>query len=167
MTGRQVELAFDESEPLSLAEAREELRAHLPEGVTCPCCGQYAKLYKRSINASMARSLVLIDRWCREHPGEWLHVPSYLTQLRANATNDAALLRHWGLIEQQEGLREDGSKRSGFYRVTELGHAFVARAAQVPRYALLYSQELLGLTGELVGIEEALGARFDYSELMR
>jgi hypothetical protein len=168
--GGQTELPFNAPAPGAhgplLSEARAELRAHLPEGVTCPCCDQYAKLYRRTITATMARSLILIDRWCRAHPSEWLHIPSYLTQLRANATNDAALLRHWGLIEGQGGEREDGSKRVGFYRVTELGHAFANRAAQVPCYALLYSQELLGLTGEPVGIEEALGTRFNYAELM-
>jgi hypothetical protein len=36
----------------------------------------------------------------------------------------------------------------------------------VPRFAVLYNQTLLGLEGELIGIEEALGDEFNYAKLM-
>jgi hypothetical protein len=42
----------------TLEEAQTEFYDDLIEGTTCPCCDRWAKVYKRSINSSMAKGLI-------------------------------------------------------------------------------------------------------------
>lgn len=153
---------------LTVAEAREKLQAELGEGARCPVCDQYAKIYKRALRGGLAVSLIRMFQFFKKNPGvEWLNdTPGYLRSVGANATNDVALLRHWGLIEQRPGERNDGSTRTGVFRLTHHGRAFVLGALKVARFAVLYNGKLVDLEGDLVGVQEALGVDFNYAELM-
>jgi hypothetical protein len=149
----------------TLEEARRWLKTQLEKGTGCPCCEQFAKIYKRKLNSSMARGLIILVRLNRRDP---IHIPSVFTEHRVCASNDGALLRHWGLLEEVPGVRDDGSRRVGYYLVTELGRKFVAGKVRVPAYAYIYNSMLLHLDDEeTVDIREALGADFHYEELMR
>lgn len=144
----------------SVADARDWLELQMfNEGANCPCCGQFAKVYQRTINSAMARALILFHK--EGGTTEWVHGPSITRAARA----DEAKLRYWELIEESAGRREDGA-RAGLWRVTPAGEQFVRGLRQVPRYALIYDGRLLGFDGDLIGIKEALGTRFDYAELM-
>jgi hypothetical protein len=74
--------------------------------------------------------------------------------------------KYWGLIEQKPGVRDDGSNRVGWWRLTELGSQFVYEQATVPRYADIYNGRRLRLHGPAWSIRQALGSRFSYDELM-
>ena len=74
---------------------------------------------------------------------------------------------HWRMIEAKHGeLREDGSPRNGFYKITQLGVDFVDRRVEVPEYVILYAERLLGVSEKMATIDKALGKRFNYAELM-
>jgi hypothetical protein len=148
----------------TLEEIKKWLQERLENGVDCPCCGQFAKIYKRKLNSSMARGLIVLVKLNRRDP---IHIPSVFTEYRVCASNDGALLRHWNLIEEVPGVRDDGSARVGYYLVTDLGRKFVAGKVRVPAYAYIYNSKLLHLDDEeTVNIREALGERFHYEELM-
>ena len=74
---------------------------------------------------------------------------------------------YWGLMEQADGQREDGSNRVGWWRLTMLGQEFVMRRTTVPQYARVYNGRCLGLVGDPVDIRTALGTKFNYDDLMR
>lgn len=158
----------------TLAEMRALVRAKRGEGVECPCCGQFAKVYRRKLASTMARSLVVVFWHQHEHPeAEWVDLTALLLANSMIAANtNAALLKHWGLLEPKGGVREDGSKRVGLHRITDLGRRFVRAEVRVFKYVFLYDEELLGKSdggyarAEFVTIQEALGDRFNYSELM-
>jgi hypothetical protein len=155
-------------ERMTLEEARDLVRDNLREGLVCPCCEQFAKVYKRKLNGAMAASLVLIARHFK-HSTEWLHVENYLKELPgipASLRGDFAKLRYWGLIERMEGEREDGSNRVGYYRITPLGKDFVEGRVKVPGHVYLFNSECIGHSDETLHIGEALGTAFDYAELM-
>ncbi len=118
---------------ITVEEAREQLQAQLLEGTHCPVCEQYAKLYKRALRGALAISLIRMHQFFRNNPGvEWLEeTPKYLRSVGANSTNDVALLRHWNLIEAQPGMRDDGSTRTGVFRLTPEGRAFVIGVLKV------------------------------------
>ncbi len=163
----------------SLGQAKEWLAEHLETGATCPCCLQYAQVYKRRLNAAMAFVLVLIEQW-HEAQGlpvgqtEWLHVPSHIVKEAAGnpgraaaVRGDWAKLKHWELIEEQPSQRGDGSRRVGFYRITQRGIDFVRGTISVQSYIWIYNEARLDrLVTERVTIREAMGIKFNYSELM-
>lgn len=149
------------SDTTPLGVARSWLRDRaISGGERCPCCAQFAKVYRRKLTASTGMALVSMYR---EAGQRFVHVPDLLR----NKAADEAKARYWGLIESRGDYRDDGSRRSGFWRLTDSGVAFVRRRIRVPRYALIYDGRCLGLEGEPVGIAEVLGNRFDYGELMR
>ena len=78
----------------ALHAIRERLRENLDEGVTCPCCGQYAKRYKRKLNSSMAAALC----WLWTHSGyAWCDVPSQAPSWVLKA-REYPKLAWWGLL---------------------------------------------------------------------
>jgi hypothetical protein len=147
----------------SVAVAADRLREKLDEGTICPCCGQYAKRYKRKLNSSIAAALCWM--WRHNRYG-WINVPAQAPSWVLKA-REYPKLAWWGLIEEKP--REPGSKArtSGIWRVTDLGAEFVRSCVGVPRYAFVYNGSVDGFTeSDRVYIRSALGDRFDYAELM-
>lgn len=162
----------------TLAEAKRWVEKNLRPGASCPCCGQFAKVYKRTITSSMAYMLILIDRHFRTTGDKgWLHVPEYLSELKLGGGGkgtgvrggDWAKLVHFGLLRAKRGTRRsDGSSRVGLYRMTPLGERFVrGKRTRAPKHVFLYDSKCFALPStERVTLKEALGERFNYAELM-
>lgn len=149
------------TDDLPLGEARALLRLLVDDGAECPCCRQYAKVYRRSIHASMASALIAVYR---ANGRDWGKVTDLLTH-RQNA--DFAKLAHWGLIQADDGHREDGSKRTGVWRVTFVGELWLLGKTTVAKYVRVYNgRRLTFVEDEQVGIRDALGDEFDYGQLM-
>lgn len=142
----------------SLAEAQGWLRERVDDGAACPCCTQYAKVYRRKINAGQAQPLIRMWRLCGT---QWCHIPTEL----ASRGHEESKLAYWGILEEELKLRDDGG-RAGWWRITELGRRFVLDEVRLPKYARIYDGRCLGLAGEPQGIRDALGVKFNYSDLM-
>jgi hypothetical protein len=139
---------------MDVGEARAEMNEALGrgEGMHCPVCDQYAKVYRYKLQAGMAKGLILMYR---EHGRSFGH------QFRTTGINGGTVpkLAHWGLLEAGEEL--------GYWRVTAAGESFVRGGSSVPRHIFMYNQRCLGLDDEdLVDIRECLGDAFSYDELM-
>ena len=142
---------------------REVLRDKLLVGVDCPCCKQYVRLYKRKFNTVMARGLIKLYNL-----GDGFHhVSTIMSKISPSGSNDFSKLRYYGFIAEQEN--EDSAKRtSGMWKITEAGKDFALGNTSDRKYLFLYNKEeyrqpkLEGTTD----IYEALGEKFDYSELM-
>jgi hypothetical protein len=148
----------DFADELTLVEARDLLRTLLDDGHACPVCTQFAKVYKRKLNARMAWTAVRLYRAGAAE--RFVHLSSL-----AGDGCEGGKLRYWGLVEEETARREDGG-RSGWWTLTPKGVAFVQREVRVPSHARIYDGRCLGLVGEPIGIGEALGEKFDYAELM-
>jgi len=160
----------------SLEDAKCWLRARFKKGASCPCCHQFVKLYKRPFNKSMAYVLLLISCYFRgDQVEECLHVPSYIAEMVADkprraaaVRGDWAKLKFWGLIEEKPEVRDDGSPRVGYWRMTLLGRQFVARQVKVPSHVYIYNgTPLQRVVEQQISIDDALGTEFSYEELMR
>lgn len=147
----------------TLGEARAWLLAQAKvDGASCPCCKQFTRIYRRGLGGPMARTLI---RAYRLHGLDPWHLPT----VTGGASGDNAKLAYWGFIVPLPGEREDGSRRHGWWRITEYGAAWVQDRVRVPRYAVVYAGRCLGLdkAGEQEwGVQDALGPRFNYRELM-
>lgn len=144
-----------------LGEARKWVtQAAQDGGVTCPCCTQLAKVYRRPLGAAMAYGLIRAYRKAGRVP---FHMPTVLDHI----AGDHAKLRYWGLIEEEPIRRADGG-RAGWWQVTELGEQFIHRTKAVPKYALIFDGRLLRLdtSGGYVTVTQALGQKFNWAELM-
>ncbi len=149
---------------LWLMSAREER-----DGAECPCCGQMAKIYSRSINGAMAHALMLVAFGTKHGQADddgWIHITTFLNG-RTGRVGDGGLakLRYWGLVEGTSGGGDDD--RRGYWRITEKGLLFVLKRLKLPKYALVYDGTAFGYDGPDVGISECLGKKFDYEEILR
>jgi hypothetical protein len=135
---------------MTLDEAKAELKKGLKEGTLCPCCGQDAKVYRRSISTSMVKGLLL---FADLHGSDWGHVPSIPDLARLGG--DWSKLRYWGLIEERIATRENGA-RSGEWRITDTGRAFLA-GSKVKKYAYTFNAVVYpDSSGPDVSISEVL-----------
>jgi hypothetical protein len=147
------------SDDMTLGEARAKLREYVNDGHPCPCCKQMAKVYERRINRAMARTLATLYRWGGE---DYTHGPSL-----PGDTHEISQLQWWGLIEEERTERRDDGGRRGYWRITRKGIAWLAGRTTVPKYARVYDGRVLALVGDPVSHREALGAKFDYDDLMK
>lgn len=168
-----------EPKTLTLEEAKQILKDNWNDGIKCPCCTQFVKLYKRKLTSSMAKALIMIYKYHSSEQidrapfgrfGEFFHVENWLKlqDISSSIRGDFPKLRYWGLIEQK---MEDNSKGRkpvpGFYRITPLGIQFVKNDAKVKKIAKLFNDTFFGLEGEEIGIFDALKDKFSYEELMK
>lgn len=144
----------------SLADAQKWLFERIVTGERCPCCEQYAKVYRRQINTGMARSLIAM--YLHGPQGQWVHVP---TQVGARSREEGKL-RYWGLVEEQHDQRGDGG-RAGYWRLTDNGRRWVTGQTTVPKFVAVYNNKVLQSYGTPISITDALGTKFNYTELMR
>lgn len=155
------------SELNTIQEGKDYLREHFKKGVKCPCCDQMVKLYRRKLNSGMAYGL--IKAFVLGGYKDFIHVPTVFTQNGINTSNsEFSKLKYWGLVEEQ--INEDTKKRnSGFWRITEKGMNFIRRSIGVPKYVYLFDGRAIKPEGEddTVWIDECLGDKFDFQELMK
>lgn len=141
----------------TIAQGKAWLRARLDKGDHCPLCNQMAKMYKRKINSTMARALINLWNLCGRSFG---HGPSL-----PGDSHEISQLVWWGLIEEESRIRPDGG-RAGWWRITDKGELFVTGQLNVPKYAKIYDGNVFGLEGDPTNIQDALGSKFNYEELM-
>lgn len=147
---------------MPLAAARAQVLRLRADGVGCPCCGQFAKVYRRKVNSSMARGL--IAAW-HAFGTDFGYLQDVRRASKATDNREEPKFRYWGLMEEEPSLRPDGG-RAGWWRVTPRGVAWLKREISVPKYALIYDGDLLGFEGEHVYITDAIGTKFNYADLM-
>jgi len=153
-----------------LGEAQEWLRDKLTEGANCPCCGQLSKVYRRKLYGSMAASLLHFyknfDTQTYTHKRDILALAdkTFPTLSTTLGGGDFAKLMFWGLLEQKPA--EENNRGSGYWRVTEKGSDFVNGKVKIPSHVMIYNGDFLGLDGDDVSIQDCLGEKFSYTELM-
>jgi hypothetical protein len=120
-------------------QLREEFSEELSElgRSTCPCCKHKSQVYRRTITVSMLKALRILA----ERQREWFHMEAVLknhTGISSATRGDAAKLRHWGLLEQDD-------ERLGYYRVTEQALAFLRGDLVQPRAVYIYRGTVVSL----------------------
>lgn len=145
----------------TLEAAKTWLQARLAEGAECPCCEQRAQSYRRTIHASMAAGLIKVYR--ESTPGQYVEISTILSH---RELADFGKLAYWELVDAMPGERADGSTRVGWWRVNPHGQSFVERQVSIPKVAVVYNGVKLYHENPLVNIDDCLGRKFSYRELM-
>lgn len=152
--------------PISLARAHKLFYDIIIDGksVKCPCCERPDQIHRRRLLASMARGLLwLIWKW--ERTKDWVHVPDTAPR-HIYRTQDIAKTKHWGLSEGKPNTSDPTRKELGLWRPLPKGIEFAAGRLLIPKFVLVYRDELMGSEGPDVSVEEVLEEPFDYSVLM-
>jgi len=134
-------------------------------GTSCPCCGQLCKVYKRTLNAPLARFLIWIVR-AYEHDPRWIHLRQFPMIQNRRGGGDYGKLVHWELLKQKPNDDDPDKRTSGEWRPTPQGIEFVHLRLSVPDAVFLYDNVLQGFSDQKTAITTALGKEFSYSELM-
>ncbi len=131
------------------------------DGGRCPCCDRWGKIYPRSLNETMALSLVWLA--AQSVDGEWINIPQRGPRWLVRS-NQLPTLRWWGLVERLD-TGDKTKKHSGLWRATEKGILFAQNRLQVPKKVYTYNAEVEGFSEELVTIKDCVES-FDYSAVM-
>ena len=105
---------------MTLEEAKVWLRQRVSKGAECPCCKQFAKIYTRSLNSSMAVSLILFYKHTEpnglhKHVDDLMKENPKFTEILAKSREFHKLV-HWGLLDVETKTDDEG---------TEIGRAHV------------------------------------------
>jgi hypothetical protein len=154
---------------MTLDEAKQWLRGQVKDGgALCPCCNQFAKIYRRNIHGAMAHWLILLYKKSNLAAPQFMHV----RQVSNGRVGDYNLLEYWGLVEHKE-VEASGKKTtrtSGIWRITPRGIAFVERRISVHKYIYIYATKELPVDeqkrGGQVFIDDCLKKKFNYPQLM-
>ena len=135
-------------------------------GARCPTCDGHVQVYRRTINADMARVLIFTYSFFLENPGEYLKLSDWLVKNKAFRSADYAKLVWWKLLEKAPQLPPPARSSTGLYRMTQKGRLFTENKLAVPSHAREYMSNVEEFYGDEINIRQALGRGFDYSELM-
>lgn len=152
---------------MTIPQAKIHLRDHWQEGLACPCCGQYVKLYRRSIHSRMARALLLMRATLKGDIDEqYIDVHKMFADLGEKPNNDYVKLAYWGLIEPKEGNRDDKSPRNGLWRITSKGLHFAQDELTVAKYVYVYNKRVYMMSEGQTDIISTLKNKFNYQDLI-
>ena len=133
-------------------------------GYTCECCGQYVKEYKRRLYKSPVLALINLYKLDRLEPNLYHHIQEIGATI-GNGIGDFAKARYWGLITAMPNDDED-KKTSGYWAITRRGRQFVQGRLRLFKYCHVYNSEVVRFSGDTIYVQDALGVKFSYKELM-
>jgi len=132
-------------------------------GFVCGVCGSYVKRYTRKFNSNMAIAMIAL---LKHSKGKFVHLENFLNQHGYQRCGDASYLIHYGFLERRIGNREDGSSRNGEYKLTGRGVMFCEGKIKAAQKFKILHNRFEGFAGNDITIQDALGERFNYTELM-
>jgi hypothetical protein len=157
---RQYDASVPHEYQQTIAEARAKIAAGKREGIRCPVCNQYCKVYKRSITDRMTETLIAFYGLYGRRWGELSRAQSLIDR----PSHDSAFLAYWMLFEAKTDA--EGNRVSGIWRVTALGERWLRAEESVPRFAEVYLGSVQKLYGPPWTAEQALGQPFRLDDVL-
>jgi len=148
---------------MSFAEIAEKYWKDLREGKTvdCPCCGRYSHFNKFKITQNMIDMMAKCLQLQEAMETGFVHHTRFLT----GETRGFYNLKRFNMIEQQARDKNVGHA-SGLWRVTVKGKAFLLGEVSVPKYALVFDDEVMGFDGDLMDVHQCYEQHFNYFEVV-
>lgn len=155
----------------SLDQAKTYIKQNIKEGVKCPCCNGYVKVYNRSINSANAICLIELFKISEKHGYRFYHINELkeLSKKFMKMVNggEFARMRHYGFImDQPKSDDKKNKKTSGYWILTTKGKKFVKGEIEVYKNMLILNNNVLGYEGDMVNISDCLDEQFDYEKIM-
>lgn len=155
----QQSMFFDEAAQKEAFFSALKRGEHLP----CPCCDRYSQIYRRRIHSGMALNLIKLYRAGGQD--NFIHFAEFIGA--RGEGSDFTICRYWGLVEPGHKIEgEENKKDSGRWKLTVPGVFYVKGHQSVPKYAYVFDNQVLQFSEEFVTVRDALGAKFNYDEIM-
>jgi len=147
---------------IALKIIKKELfeRLHLESETTCPCCGDFMKIYKRKLNSTVARALIRLYYL----GGDEKYVS--FNEFQIGKGGGFAMAKHFGLLVQKEKDPKIDKRASGYWKLSDKGIAFVRGETNIKKYVFIFRDKSQGYSNEEIDINGCLGEKFSYRELM-
>lgn len=133
------------------------------EGGYCPVCSRWGKIYARTLNRTMAHSLLWLHSQSVDK--SWVDVPKIAPRWLVRS-NQLPTLKAWGLVERAPVDPKLKTKHSGMWRPTELGVQFVLQKATVAKKVYTYNDTVQFVSLEQVSLADCLDNDFNYQATM-
>jgi len=147
----------------TIKDAKWFLRNNWVAGTKCPCCSQNVKLTPTKIDPPMAMWLkALVDEY--ERTNDWVDLKT-MEKLVKQRNGNYAKLRHWKLIESNKVNTDVKKRRSGQWKPTDTGIAFVNMQLSVPERVFLYNSTAYKCSEQFVNFTDCAKSEFDFREL--
>jgi len=151
-------------EDMTMAQAWPLFDASFYAGTYCPCCNQRVQLYPRKVYGAVAVFLIWLVRTCKD--GAWASLQDAPLLQGRRGGGDKDKLKFFGLAEEKPNETDPSKRSSGFWRPTEKGIRFVRGEVRIAKTAWGYNGQCLGYSTDQITIQEALGSKYDYREVM-
>lgn len=151
---------------MMLSEAKQQFfqKAARSKGTTCPCCERFGKVYARKFNTGMAVNLIYLYQKAR---ADFVHLPSTAPRYILN-DNQVGKLMFWNMAIPQPNDNDPSKNKSGCWKISDTGIAFVENRITVWSHVIEYNQVVRRYREQKrITISDALGKPFHYQELMR
>lgn len=138
---------------LSMNEALRAGDVARSEVERCPYCNASMVIYKHTLNKPLVRALQKLDE-----AGGTANLKTL--QLTRNQWDNFQKMKYLDLVEQVAD--ENGQRKKGIWRITDLGHRFVRGEVAIQKSARTYRGEVLERFGPYVQahyLDDAIGFR--------
>jgi hypothetical protein len=154
-------------------DLREEWhKAISGKGGHCPVCDRWGKIYTRTLNKTMAKSLIWLCQEQNRTQLTWVDVPNTAPRFVIRS-NQLPILATWGLVERcpksnvdPKQFKANSAKFSGLWRPTGKGWNFYYGSIKVPKKAFTYNNVVLKYGEEETSLKDCFETLFDYNEVM-
>ena len=147
----------------SLLEAKAEFDMAIKgDGMTCPCCNRWGKVYGYRVNSTMVRGLFWLFIAGK---GDWINIqekaPRFILRSKSLST-----MKYWGLVERKPKGLSDGKRSSGIWKITNDGISFIHRNLYINKKVFVFDDKVVARSDELVGVDDCIRNKFLYDELL-
>jgi len=142
-------------------------KAQLLSGEKCDCphCGRYSQVYKRHINATIAKQLIMLLK-LGGLGNNYIHASNLIPEGQTGQ-GDLTKAKYFGLIKAMPETSE-AKKSSGYWSLTEDGHLFVTGKKDIPSHLFVFDDKVIGKSEDKIFIADALASGgFHYNNLIQ
>lgn len=161
---------------LGADEDMEDVKAYFKEDPTIESFvfPKYYQVYRRKISSSMVKAMFYLYRWHQQNGfDKWCKLSDYISQFKEPVvvcSGDNPKLRHWGLIEMKSetdgDVRDDGSDRTGYYKLTQFGNDFLHGKIVVHEFLFICNKEVIGKSETNTNVKQCIKNKFDFREIL-
>jgi hypothetical protein len=135
----------------------EALIKNPSKGALCPCCLRKGGARRRNINPDQA---VMLFHFYMEYGQNWGSLKDLRVKHPACQSREEAKLRFWKVFEPM-----DEKVRAKYWRVTDLGVAWMLEETHVPRWVYVLNNEVIKHAGGDLWFRDALSPKYEYDLL--